>query len=1034
MLNNDDPILAGYQHAGLHDDGMLELVREGFRQAPGKRAAYMEDYRVVGDRIVYDGGDTEPYTVMPLSALNAPLVQVADAGTTMTDGSPAEPTFGEKLGEVESYVNTLFSAPIRAFVSALAGIVDFVDIEDKTGAKEFVEMLRKTTEQSLEGAGTATQVTSMGGELAGGIVGPGIGVYNILKNFVSMGKYTSKLPKSLQTTLAVVLTDIGVLGIADDPNNPLTKPFSGQLLEGSTRDSSRGRGFLDELGLASMQPYYDELVDALEADESTPEGKARMIKVTENLIAYGVVGSVAKSLMAGIANWKLLLTGGATVTAADADAAGVGPFVKGALHFMGKSGDDAMMAAKEDTRQGADIVAERLKVLVTPDKRVAGGKYSPNQPNGQPWSAMTDAQLAVRGPGYKGTDADIARLWQEAVDESSEAAKIAVANTNARVTLNAADWDKALSLPKRAQLWYELSGDAFRRRIPILSKDNNLFVTFNDLVGVTSPREKPLDNLRRSLALLSQRVRGEPVDVDLTNPAGVREAFAREGSGSAVTSGNKTGNFSDTMSLVGGANVPPPIPVNDIWVGRIFGVKEDQLMQFQSLHEPMAIFWNKMRDSVNAMSPGALPHESWQLQARGWVSLRGAQDDYAQGLNTIVEQLRDAGIPGVTKNGVITEQALKHPDFVATIRPTVPPFRKAPKATIEFGTTQTPEGRQATAAASELRALPDDPKATRLLGEYHKILTTEMRSSARGSMNMWDQAYAHVMGITSKAKADVSRIAYPRSDRPFDIAGTFEGVFSPNIRVPLRGMDDNQVTLFNAIVGTGLRQDAMAASRIRILNAREKAAPNTVEGRSVFIQSASDIDGSVIEGFYKALPEGFEISTDRVANGYLIDINPRFTDAGAVGATRADVRKAVAGLKSAGYDTILLRHQYRSVYNEAKEYAPVIKKQKKELLDGAAKELKTKLGWSQARSRRFLNGRGMGEANASDRRAAQRIRAGYEGRLNSLDRAISSAGKTSDKVRERQKGWLIKYEKFKNKKTPVNTQNPPTEAGFSMDN
>jgi len=760
-----------------------------------------------------------------------------------------------------------------------------------------------------------------------------------------------------------------------------------------------------------------------------------MNKVAENMLLVGIAQPVVTGTIGALKRWKLLLAGGAaaTVSTAEADAAGLGALIKGGLQFMGKSGDEAIAAAKADKRQGAEIVAERLNVLVPPDKRVAGGTYSPNQPNGQPWSAMTDAQLAAKGPGFKGADADIDRLWQEAVSESSEAAKAAVANTGANVTLRAKDWDKALSLPMRAQLWYELSGDAFRRRIPILSKNKNLFVTFNDLVGVTSPREKPLDNLRRSLALLSQRVRGEPVDVDLTNPAGVKDAFSREGAGSAVASGNKTGNFSDTMSLVGGANVPPPIPVNDIWVGRIFGVDEDALMKYQSLHEPMAIFWNKMRDHVNAITPGALPHESWQLQARGWVSLRGAQDDYAQGLDIIVKQLQDAGIPGVTKNGVITEQALKHPDFVATIRPTVPPFRNAPKATIEFGTTQTPIGREATAAAGELRALPDDPKATRLLGEYHSILTAEMRSSARGKMNMWDQAYAHVMGITSKTAADVSRIAYPKSDRPFDIAGTFEGVFSPNIRVPLRGMTDDQVTLFNAIVGTGLRQDAMAASRIRILKVGEKAAAGTVEGNSVFIRSADDIDGSVIEGFYKALPEGFEISTNRVANGYVIDINPRFTDAGPVGATYTDIRNAINGLKSAGYVTGLLRHQYRSVYNEAKEYASVISKQKKELLDGAAKELKTKFGWNKARSRRFLNGRGMGEANAAVRRGVERIRAGYEGRLNSLDGSIRAAGKTSEKVSERQKTWLEKYKKYKSKTTPAPTQNPPTEAGFLMD-
>lgn len=730
-------------------------------------------------------------------------------------------------------------------------------------------------------------------------------------------------------------------------------------------------------------------------------------------------------------------TAGGVIT--DAALAGAGK-----LASVLKSGSDAVDVARADVRQGSNVVAERLNILVPPHSRVAGGDYKVGQPDGKPWSALTDDELATPGPGYKGTDQDIDRMWSEAVQESSQAAQTAAEATGARVTMRSDDWDQALRLPLRSQLWYELSGESFQRRLPVLAEDNDLLITFNDLIGVTSPREKPLDNLRRSLALLSQHLRGVPIDVDLTNPSGVQEAFARAGSGSAIAAGNKTGNFADTLSLVAGADVPPPIPVNDIWVGRIFDVTDEQLMQYQSLHEPMAIFWNKMRDHVNNTAPGKFPHESWQLQARGWVSLRGAQDDYAQGLDVVVQQLQDAGIPGITKNGVITREALEHPDFVDTLRPTVPPFRDAPKATIEFGTTQTAEGARAAEAVAELRKQTDNPKAANLVAKYNTILTSEMHRSARGKMNMWDQAYAHVMGITSKSKADVSRIRYPRSDRPFDVAGTFEGVFSPNIRVPLRGMTDDQVALFNSIVGTGLRQDAMAASRIKILDVGEKAAEGTTLGRTVFIKSAADIDGSVLEQFVKLLPEGFDVSTDRVANGYIIDINPRFTDDGPVGAVDDDIYKAVDGLESGGYNAKILDHQHSSVYNESGEYASRLNNRKQELTDAFYGELRDKFGWSEVRSRRFLDGRGMGKASANVKQRAKRIRAAYKGRLSTLDGAVAAAREASDRVRTRHRSWLTEYDKYRAARgdeelipppDPLNnmTTEPAPEAGFLME-
>ena len=766
-------------------------------------------------------------------------------------------------------------------------------------------------------------------------------------------------------------------------------------------------------GWAGFATYIDQKVKHGSAQERGAPFEANWGQIgAASAVGFGLAGGltfgIAAAPFARQGARKLRQTvqdmaaeGGATTRM------GVGP-TDGARPTPRITLDEALL----DTRQAAKVVQDRLSVIVPPEARLAGQKksYKPGQPDGRPWSDLTDEQLAQPGPGFRGADVDLDRMLQEAVAESSQAAKDAVAKTGFSMTMRQGDWDAALRLPLRSQLWYELSGEAFRSRIPYLAKSDDNFIMFSDVVGVTSPREKPLDNLRRSLAVLSQHLRGVPMDVDLTNPKGVTGALNRFGAGSAVEAGNKTGNFADTVSLTGGAsNVPTPIPVNDVWVGKIFGVTDDELMQYQSLHEPMAIFWNKMREHVNAQGGGQFPHQSWGLQSRAWVERRGAQDDYAQSLDTIVEQLREAGIPGITKDGKITEEALRDPRFVDVLRPTVKPFREAPKATIEAGTTQTPFGMEAARVAAQVRARvaeTNDPKDIKLLDQYNQIHTSALYHATRGKRNPFQQVYNHVTGQSPGTR--LTRIKAPRYDRPFDISGSFEGVFSPNVRVPLRGMSDDQVALYSAIVGKGLRQDAMATSRIRTINSQATVAADMVEGRSIFIPMTEALDGAKIEQFYKLLPEGFEISTDRMPNGYVIDINPRFGDDGPVGATSKDIRKAVKYLVNDGLKPKIMRHEYKSVYKEAAEYDEIIGKHREELLNGVVKELSDKFGWTEARSRRFINGRGMGKVTKDVRRRVTKVRARYQGRLGDIDAGIEAHREVSDTVEQGYEKWLSK--------------------------
>ena len=693
--------------------------------------------------------------------------------------------------------------------------------------------------------------------------------------------------------------------------------------------------------------------------------------------------------------------------------------------------------ALADTRQQGDIVAERLNVLVPVETRIAGGgKYKPGQPNsGKPWSALTETQLAEPGPGFKGNDNDLSKMLDDAISNSSAAAQDSAQKTGMNITLTAADFDKALKLPKSAQLWYELGGEGLRNKIPIL-KNDKLFSLVNDVLGVTSPLTKPLDNLKRTLATLSQHLRKEPMDVDVVNPAGIRDALARSAGRiiSAVQSGNKTGNFSDTLSLVGGANVPAPIPVNDVWVGKLFGLTEEQLMNNQSLHEPMALFFNKLRDHVNATSGKALPHESWQIQARAWVSERGAQDDYAQALSTIVSELREAGIPGITKDGKITEQALKHPDFAPALRPTMEGFRKAAVATVEVGTKQTPEGREAAASIIKLRKMGTNPQAVKLVDDFTGIHTNALYHATRGPGNMFDRVYQAVLGLPKGAR--ITRISRPNRDRPFDVAGSFNGVFSPNVRIPLRGMSDDQVAIFNAIAGAGLRQDAMASSRIATVSSSAPVVKGKTRGLSVFIETAETIDGKIIQDFLKRLPKGFEISTDRVANGYVIDVNPKFTKAGAKGITDTQIGKAMRMLHAKNLNARPLFHDHSSVYNEVGEFAALEAKFRQELKDGVIKELGEKLGWTEARAKAYIDGRGMGKVTHAQRSRANTARSRYQGQLGDIDAAAKASGEISESVNISYTLWNEKVKKFLATKTlpkvtqkSVQSPRPPRPPG-----
>jgi hypothetical protein len=631
-------------------------------------------------------------------------------------------------------------------------------------------------------------------------------------------------------------------------------------------------------------------------------------------------------------------------------------------------------AARADTRVGNSIVNQRLDKIVPESDRVVGGTYTAGAPNGGRWADLPPSFLNKAGVGFKltpqirqadmmhkhalselarnpdsdfhkaqalqtgaaldeahkGGDAILQHLWEQAVNESSQAAKHAVANHNVRPLFKSKDWDAAMSLPFRDHLWYELSGEKMAENLPDLTPEE--YLKGMDLVGATSARAEPGENLERALGSLSQHMRNVPVDVDLTIPSTVNQALSRSHSGgSSALPGNKTGHFSDTLALTGGVPTRFPISVNDVWVGRMFGVPDDVMSSNQSLHEPMALYFNKIRDMYNKVHGHELPfkYQSWNFQAPSWVHLRNepSGDAYHQVWGGIINKLKAAGVEGI-EGDKITRKALLDPKFADALRRTTPEWRAAHKATVEFGTTQSNVGAQA--AELYRHAVETGDQASQK--QYLKALTTAMYHSARGKNQPWEILKKAVTGDLSN-KSDITRISAPTSDDPFSSGGTFEGAVSPNIRVPLKGMSPEQIAMMHAVIGKHLKQDAMAASVFHPADPNDQPREGHTRGHSLFVPTTDKMDVEDIRKLANGLSaHGHDMSFTNYPNGYMFDVIPRFDDQGnSHGIDHNTLRQVASQTLGNRYPTgHIMAHDFSSVYNPSSEYAGL----KRQLLKG----------------------------------------------------------------------------------------------------
>jgi hypothetical protein len=487
--------------------------------------------------------------------------------------------------------------------------------------------------------------------------------------------------------------------------------------------------------------------------------------------------------------------------------------------------------------------------------------------------------LPFRQLGAEKSNALIQQLWDKAIRDSEGSGGTTAADAVKKIGArppDAAFWDQSFSLPERARYWYELSGEAFIKNYMALPKAE--VPRFIDAVAGTSGGVEPGPNLQRAIGITAERLQKEPVMTDLRDPASARNAMNPDSDLSSL----KYGSFSGTMQYTSGLAGKKPLTTNDVQVASMFGIKGTDIGQNPVMYEVLSRFFLNLRDAQNAAhEPGAKvqPWETWQMQAPAWVQERirkdpskaSEYDDYSQVFPAIIKKLQAAGIP--TPGGKVTMETLMDPRTPNVMSGTRQQFLNAPIATVEVGTTLTPQGWRAAGLARQLSQMdPNEPFVRKAMDGYNQIHRNTMAELAqRTEVNgkKIPSLISQLMSGIAGRKIEVSRLDW-------NGFGTFEGEISPNLRIPLTGRQSDggfynlgttEREAFLSYLGTDLNQKAMAASHFKAV------APGTTgETFSIFLERYDgETDKDAINAFSNKV--GFPVNVVEHPNGTVIDIN-----------------------------------------------------------------------------------------------------------------------------------------------------------------
>ena len=635
--------------------------------------------------------------------------------------------------------------------------------------------------------------------------------------------------------------------------------------------------------------------------------------------------------------------------------------------------------------------------------------------DGKPFLTL-DLETPGRGANFDQKQLD--QMWNDALDETGPVARDVLAELTADGKTMAprelAFWDKGLRLPDRSRYWYEISAEDFRARFPDLS-DYELSRMI-DVVAATSPQADPHQNIRRAVGAISQDLRKQPIDVDIVSPTSVQQALSE-----AKLEGLKTGSFSGTFQYHLGLEDVPPLSTNDRQVASSFGISGDDISGNDVVYEVLSRFYMKMRDQLNeGLPPGAEPYETWQLQALGWVQERMGKgnpknDDYVQALDQLVVDMNKAGIE--LPDGKFTREVLLDPRLEKVVSGTVDRFRSSPIATVETVTTQTDAGIQ-TAAIAAQAAKEGNTAAVKA----HQQLV--QRSLKRLITRRPELGKKSVVDVVVRAATGKN----PGLTRMEVGQGTYQGTLSQNARIPLPSdMTPTQIRGVLAVLGRGLKQDAVPASLFKYIEVGDDVAEGSIETHSIFIR---DVDNTVTDdqilALQKALPTGHDVNVKKVANGMVIDVNPKFADDGSVsGVTYEEAVDAIHDVGLANLQTVVSPKHYNSEYVETSGYNSAISNLRREILDGMAAKLAKEFKGNEREARRALKGtEDLSGYSAGRQERIRKARDRYLRRISDFSkgdkeaRKISSGLEADNKVYNKRFGELLTEAEGTGKKQP----------------
>ena len=646
---------------------------------------------------------------------------------------------------------------------------------------------------------------------------------------------------------------------------------------------------------------------------------------------------------------------------------------------------------------------EEIEKNIPPERRYIG--TSVKRPDGGDWK---DSSLNEKIGDLGYTKAKIDQAWQTAIKKSGPAAARALADLRSKgvemLPPNEAHWASVGNLPKKDRFWYETSSESQKDSFP--DRTNKELEQVPDTMAVTSPLANPNYNAELAVAALSEIERGVPISNPAINQSGLSEV-AR---GIELTGDNrKVGSFSKTFKWLMGLTDSPPLTTNDRQVANSFGVPTETFGKYPVLYETVAEFYNQLRDDFNTRNAGKFgndgPMQAHQLQAPSWVQTRAERqaqnavldpedmifegDAYGSALNKAADKLRAGGVEVPTDakgNPLFTKEVLRNPKVVDILTPSSKGFRDSTKATQEVGTDLTPTGKafnQAVATSKLLGLKLNLVKAGEVIDRHLKRLS--QRTKIEGQSTKTPSLATQLADVFTKKKADISRMELGW--------GTFEGVMSRNLRIPIEDVPSQYRNAYLAILGGPLKQKAQAASQF--LDAPKEGSTPT---QSAFVPGLIEPTPAIQNLVEELSKIGHDVNIHARPNGLVIDINPKFGDAGPVGIDPVQFKNIVGtvlGPKATVYPTY-----HSSYYVERPNYRKEITKAKNELSRELAGPISKTFGTDRGalnRAAAFVRGEDSGPevGSAILKRRMEAARGEYASRILGLESAQSEIARAA---------------------------------------